>query len=273
MVERKRGALSISDMRYIRENVDRFTPTEIGKALSRTPEPIENYISKNKLGKKYMMERDSGIKTEHIILQELKVKPFYKNLLTQLLFYEVDYFCEHWVSIMMQFGGDILASEEMELKELIMLEILKNREGAAEKKRLELIDQLYNNITRERKIDKDLQDKEYIRSLQHEITEIKAASNAYVRNIKELCDRADKMRNALNGSRKLRAADLRNSKIDFASWLKWLDENDNKIKVGREMEIIRLAKEKESKRLAQYYTYANKEVTRPILNEETVRDE
>lgn len=272
MVERKRGALSVPDMTFIKNNVDRFTVEEMARALGRTVLPVERYIARNKLGKKYSPEVEAGEKTEHMILKELKLKAFYRNLTTQLSIPEVSYFCEHWVNMLVQFNGDLLASEEMELKELIILEILKNREGAAERERLVSIEELNREIKRARQLDAGVRDKEHVKYMQAEILSLRTASSTYVRNLKELCDRADKMRKALHASRELRAKDLQNSKIDFAAWLKWLDEYENRSRVGREMEIIKLAKQKEALRLSQYHVFSNKDVTKPILNAETVDD-
>lgn len=272
-VERKRGALSREDMEYITKNVDRFTPEEIAKALDRTVTPIKRYIKNNKLGQKYHQEIEAGEKTEHMILRELKNKAFYKNLKTQLSINEVEYFDQHWVNMVVQFSGDLYPSEEMELKELLILEILKNRESATERTRLERKDQLEKELNREMKLPKDERDMDYIRELRADITSVIAASTNYVKNFKDLCDRAEKMRKALYASRQDRAKDLMNAKIDFSGWLKQLDQYEDRNRIGREMELIRMAKDAAKKDLGSYHTYANKEVAKPILNAETVKDD
>ncbi len=273
MAERKRGALSEGEMTFIREGVDRFSPEEIAKNLNRNVEPIKKYIRLNRLGKQYAYQVDQNIKNEHTILVELKKKAFYKNLSTQLTISEMQFFSEHWVSIFMQFNGDVLASEELELKELLILEILKNREGTAEKERLEMIESINKEIIRERKLPKNQRDNDYIKQMQNEVLTLRTSSATYIKNMKDLCDRAEKMRTALSGSRRLRAEEFKNAKVDFTSWLKWLEEYENKFKVGREMELLRQAKDKELERLAGYHTFVNKEVAQPVLNADTVANE
>lgn len=269
MVERKRGALSRPDMEFIRKNVDRFTVDEMAKTLNRTVEPIQRYINNNMLGKNFAEEGEVGDKTHKVVLDELQKKSFYKNLKKQLTVQELEYFNHHWVEMLIQFSGDILPSEEMELKELIILEIMKNREMMAEKDRLFMKDELERDLKLEQNLGPDGK-RERIASIRSELTSISALSSNYIRNFKDLCDRADKMRKALHASRQDRAKDLSNAKIDFVGWLKVLDEYDNKYRVGRELEIVRLAQAKEKERLGGFHTYEDKEVRQPLLNAETV---
>lgn len=272
MVERKRGALSRPDMEFIRKNVDRFTVEEMAKTLNRTVEPIQRYINNNMLGKNFAQEGEVGEKTHKIILGELKEKAFYKNLKQQLTVHELEYFNHHWVEMLVQFSGDVLPSEEMELKELIIIEIMKNREMIAEKERLVSKDELEKEMQLYRNLPSDERDRERMSDIRNQLTHLATLSHNYIRSFKELCDRSEKIRKALHASRQDRAKDLSNSKIDFVSWLKWLDEYDNKHRVSHEMEIVRLAQQKEKERLGSYHTYEDRAVSKPLLNAETVNE-
>lgn len=263
------GRLKLADMRFIKNNVDKLPPDKIAEALNRKLEIVLNYIQKEKLGNAYKDVVLAGDVPESEILRELRLKTFYKDLKNQLLAAEVSYFEDHWVSMLAQFGGDIMASEEMELKELLVLEILKNRESAAEKARLELKAQLEKELRQER-LQGKLADRDVMRDLNQQILNCAAASSTYIKNFKELCDRADKMRKALHASRQDRVKSYENSKVDFVSWLKALEDHSQKLKVAREMEILKQAQDKERARLYQNHKYANNEVSIPILNEDSV---
>lgn len=263
------GKLKNSDKRFIQNNVDRLPPDKIAEALGRAPQCILNYIEKERLGKAFKEVVEAGDVPESKLLRDLRAKGFYKDLRNQLLNSEAAYFESHWVSMLIQFGGDIMASEEMELKELLLLEILKNRESAAEKARLLLKNDLEKQVRQERLNGKSA-DRDLIRDLNQQILNCAAASSSYIKNFKELCDRADKMRKALHASRQDRVKSYENSKIDFISWLKALEDHSQKLKVAREMEVLKQAQDKERRRLYEHHKYANNEVSIPILNEDSV---
>lgn len=268
--EHKRGALSTKEMEFIRANVGVMEPAVIAAHLNRNPAPIIRYISRNRVGKTFEEIRGEAEKTEQQIFNQLKTKSFYKNLKEQLSIAELDYFADHWVALVLQFNGDLAASEEMELKELLILEILKNRETAAEYGRMQLLDSLQSQIRDEMKKPPGVRDQELIGNLSSQASSIKVASSAYIKNFKDLCDRAEKMRKALHASRQDRVKHLENAKVDFVAFLRLLEEHGEKLKVGKEMEIIRAAKEKEQRRLSALHTFSDGRVDRPILSADTL---
>lgn len=267
---KKRGNLSLEEMAFIRKYIDELPVEKMARLLNRNPEPIRRYIQGNRLGREYVAIVEEEKKGEHAILADLRSKPFYRDLQSHFSNSERTLFNEYWVAMVMQFNGDLIPSEEMELKELLTLEILKNRETAAEKARLEekafLEKELRLLLQETNKDDKG------IRALRESISSIQSQSFQYIRNFKDLCDRADKMRKALHASRLDRVKDLENSRINFTAWLKMLEEHGNKVRVAKEMEIIRQAKDRAYEKFANYHTYADGEVDLPILNAETIME-
>lgn len=268
--EHKRGALSTEDMAFIRKNVNVMDPAAMAAAINRNVTPVIRYIQRNRIGQTYEEIKGQEEKSEQQIYKSLKGKTFYKNLKDQLTVPELDYFADHWVALVLQFNGDLAPSEEMELKELLILEILKNREAAAEYNRMMLIEELSAQIKEETKKPIKERDRELLTELRRQRTDVEVASASYIKNFQTLCDRADKMRKALHASRQDRVKHLENAKVDFVSFLKLLEEHGEKLRVGREMEIIRKAKEKEQRRLSNLHAFSDGKVDRPILNEETV---
>lgn len=267
----KRGALSEEDRAFVRENVDKMTPGEMGAHLNRTAEPISRYIRRQKLGKKYKQAKEMGDKTEHMILGELRKKPFYKILSRQLSIEEFEYFQEQWVAILKQFNGDLFPSEELELKEFLLLEVLKNRALLDKRKWLEERESLKKDLARENKLSPDEQDKDHMKFLRQEITHASSQASDCVKSFENLSEKSGKIRHALKASREQRLKQIESQKMNFAEWLRQLTDPSIRAAISREMEIMRLATEKEKARMGTLYTYPNKDVDLPVLNSENIQ--
>jgi hypothetical protein len=270
---RKRGSLSSSDMAFIEKNVDKMSPSQIASQINRTITPVKRYIERNRLGKQYAQAREMGDKTETIILKELKRKPFYDLLRKQLSIAELDYFNNMWISILDQFNGDLFPSEELELKELILLDISKDRMMIDQKNLLDDREAYKKLLFTEMQLDPEDRDKDQVRFLRAEISAINDRTQSLVKSVRELTDKSDRLRKALKASREQRYKDIDNAKVSFSGWLKTLTKPELRAIVAKEMEIMRIAMEKERIRLAQYITYENNEIDKPILSSETVNED
>ena len=272
----KQGQLDQEEADFILSNIGKMKIKDIAAHLNRRLTLIYKFLGRHKVPVKPKIVQDDEIDREATLgeaetYSKLKNKAFYKNLRQQLTNAEMHYFVDHWIDLVRQFNGDLAPSEEMELKELLILEILKNRETASEFTRLQQAEELQRQLREEMALDED-RDKEKIQSLTMQISQLKVASSSYIRNFKDLCDRAEKMRKALHASRQDRVKHLEDAKVDFVSYLKLLEERGEKMRVGREMEIIRAAKKKEERRLAKLYLYSDGKVDRPVTNEETIKE-
>jgi len=267
----KRGALSTADMDFIRDNVDEMSTGQMASILNRNEAPVIRYIKRLKLGKKYKMAREMGDKTEKMILEELKSKPFYKVLRKQMSVEELDYFHEQWVSILKQFNGDLFPSEELELKEFLLLEVLKNRTLTDKREWLEERESLKKELNRMLKLPIEDQDESHAKFLRQEISAASSHSNDCVRAFRDLSDKSDKIRHALKASREQRLKQIESQKTNFAEWLRQLTDPSIRAAISREMEIMRVATEKEKVRLGTLYEYPNKDVDLPVLNSENIK--
>lgn len=262
------GRLSREDVTFIKSNVDKISPEKLAKILGRKVSSILKYIQDHRLGSAYRSYREIEPKSTHEVLKELKEKPFYSILKQQLTNIEIKHFEDEWIRIIAQFNNDVLASEEMELKELIFVEILRNRESIAEKQRMDMKFDLEKELEYERQ--QPIKDPERIREINQILLQYRSESKEFIKIFRELCDRAEKARKALNASRQDRVKSFDRANVDFTAWLKTLDDNSQKIKAAREMEIMKLAQSKEKKRLQSNHKFANNEIAVPILNEDSV---
>ena len=262
------GRLTREETDFIKNNVDKFPPEQIAKLLGRKTPVIKRHIEDHSLGEAYKKYKERDTKTAKDVLRELKDKPFYGLLKHQLTTPEIRHFEDEWVRMIAQFNNDILASEEMELKELILVEVLRNRESIAEKVRLDFRISLEKELELERQ--QPHKDMERIREINQILLQYRSESKEFIKTFTALCDRAERARKALNASRQDRVKSFEKSRIDFTAWLKTLDDNSQKIKAAREMEIMKLAQSKEKKRLQSNHKFANNEIAVPILNEDSV---
>ena len=259
----KYGALSTPDMEFIRANVNKISVEDIAAHLNRRPISISKYINTNRLGS----TTKEGEKNQEQILKELKAHPFYKSLPKILTFDEIQMFTEHWISVVDQFSGDILASEILELRELILFEVLKDRT---------LKDDLYCQQERAcimgvlSSAGDDL-DKDEKRTMKANIAQLSAQSDAAIRQFKDLSDKQQKVKQGLYKKRSDRTSDLDKTKVDFTALLKMLQDFDYRKKVAKEMELVKEAKSKEYDNMGGYHTYANKQIDQVVLNSDTVR--
>ncbi len=264
------GRLSTEEQFFIRENVDVLSHSDIARAINRTPRTVMNFISKNKLGRTFdkVRGRVKDAVTPGEMKAVLRSRTFYTTLRRQLSPQELTFFEECWVDMMEQFANDVLASEEMELKEMILIEIFKNRELDEEKRRRDRRAEVMLEIDNLNKEDDSYKDD--VRPLREELIMLNAGSEKHTSRFQSLCERSEKIRKALYASRQDRVKNVEMSKVDFATWLRELENYATQLKMSREMEIVKAAQEKERKRLSRLHKYANQEVNIPILNEDTV---
>lgn len=201
---------------------------------------------------------------------ELLTKSFYQTIRKQLSATELDYFTKTWVETIMQFNNDLLPTEEAELREMILLEILQNRMMSEtyilnmRKDRLEI------ELTKLKGLPPDRDTTKAAASIRADMESVISRARDNMKQYKDLGDRLNKMREALNASRKNRSDSLQSAKQSFGQWIALIQDYEIKKRVSHEMEIMRMAMEKEQDRLGSPYKFANKQTDLPILSPETV---
>lgn len=267
-MENKSGPFSKKDKKFIRDYVDSMSIDDIATHLKRNPSTIETFIENNRLGQKFQITIANSDRTQNQILVDLKSRPFFHNLKNQFTDKEIEYFCEYWVMSILDFGGNILSYEELELKEWLTFEILKNRELSKKKLNDEVKESLKEELREE--LDREERDKARVQFLQGEIAAIANAQEKSNKEFSDLADKANKIRGGLVKSREQRTKDHDAATIDFPSLIKILQkEYDVRRRMGQEMEVIRMSEEKKRKEMYELHEYADGELDVPILNAES----
>lgn len=279
--DRAIGKISFEDQKFILDNLNVLSIKEIAKSINRNPRTVLEFIKVNNIIMHDPNPKDGVIFDDkyasYSILQDLrKRKIFYKHLKLQLNSAEIKMFEEAWCQIIIQYGSDVLPTEEMQIKEFILYDIQKNRVLFEISEMIADADSLKFQINEFKKLEPDslsIDDKKDLARLKSELSAATSRLDSLYKQHMELSDKSQKMNKDLSNTRAERTKLNENSKIDFVAMLKLLQEYDVKKRVGREMEMMNLARMKEEIRLSSPYIYANKEADRPILNSDTIGDD
>ena len=261
-----RKKLTKIDKLYIENNAQECVE-DISTTLNKKVEDVQEYkVESPKI-------EQEGIPSEDDIEKSLREKHFYSDLRRQFTNNEMKVFIQHWRSLLHQFQGDVLPSEELDIKELISLEILKSRTLIEERKTIELKDECESELNQMRKLDRDTLstgDKQIMKGLQASIAThadyIKGLRSSYI----TLVDKGDKVKKGVADSRSKRSYDFDKAKIDFTGLLRLLEEKHYKDKLARESEVLKMAKDQAQKDMGEYFEFADDKVDRILLNSKTV---
>ncbi len=268
---RKPGALSLTDQAFIRNNVDRMAISEIAEQLNRSETPIKRYIREERLGENYKKGSTASKEaTQRDILKRLREKPFFKDLREQLTSNEQSYFEDYWVTIITEMNADVLAVEELDLKEMLMLEVMKSRLLAESKRAIDERDEARIRLEKQMKKVESNRDKMAVRVYRETISSSQNYLSGFNKDFKELSEKSNKIKQSLQQTRAKRTEHLEKSAIDFKALVILLNDMAIKERVGMEAEIIKAATQRKTKELSKYYTYVDGSVDRPILNSKTV---
>ena len=269
---RKRGALSNEDKIFIRKNVRKLDLAEIAEKLNRSAKPIRRFINDEKIGPDFDIIKTDVEKSQNEIIHALRQRPFYKDLKDQLSQNEIRSFEEAWVLFQVDLG-DILASEELDLKELILLDILKSRLLHESKIATDERNEARDRLRIEMKLPKEDRDRELIRQYKQTIADSQNYLSTFNKDLNALIDKSNKIKNALQQTRAQRTENLDKAEVNYKSFLKILQEKEHRERAAREQEIMLAAQRKEEKKLSELYEFADGVIDRVILSSETVGEE
>ena len=261
----KKGRFSTEDMQFIEANAEVLSPEEIASQLDRDPESIRVWIKKN-------VGFSPKQKKEAAVANELKSKPYYRELSNQFSPEELEMFEFHFKKMWSQFKDDVFHTEEMQIIDTIKLEILMNRILKSQRENQEEIALAERLVREEKSRDKDQRDMELIVNLERQVAVLRASMETLSKDYKDLQARKATMLKDLKGTREQRVKAIEDSKLTFASLVKKIATDPQfRNKIGVDMEKMRLAMEKEKERLSEYTQYDDGQVDQPFLTPETTK--
>lgn len=265
-MEKKRGVLSLEDRAYIIQHTTDQTVAEMAQALNRTVEPIQKFVDEQ-----YLEHR--GMSAEEEVFARLKRKlstrPYYDEIREQLTSSELEYFIKMWAETIHQFREDVLPTEEMQIKQYLILEVLMNRSMKERKKHLDDLEKIERELERLYKVPIENRDVGRIDSLETRMTFLRNAIGSYTTEHTKLSGDAQKISKDLKATRDQRIKIVESSKDTWAKYLRLLENEEERERAGHEIELMKLAKEKVKEDLNEWHKYMDGGVDLPILNAET----
>ncbi|MBY0525584.1 MAG: hypothetical protein K2R98_19420 [Gemmataceae bacterium] len=272
----KRGRLSNDESNYIRINARKLTVDEIAANLDRTPLTVRDFIEKNVPPDTTGMTMPKAEAIKVTVRQELRHSMAWKSLNDEFTNEELEYFEERYVTMMSQFKEDVLPTEETQIFLLIKFEILMNRNLKERRRARDDIERLMRVQTTHLKQfqgkveNMDDAAKQFMLNVETQIISAKAAESTRTTEYVKLEEKHQALMKDLKGTRDQRISKATDAKVSFLGLIKNLQEHDIREAEGRQMELMRLATEKELRRLGQPHKYDDGNQDQPVLSAETV---
>ena len=267
------GRLGTAAQKFILANASKMTPEEIAKKFGKKPDLIYRFLREH-ADKKDIPPVDFEDKAS--IREELRQSESYKRLKVELTLDELKMFESDYANLIMQFAGDVLFSEKSQISMSIKYGILMSRNLEARAKAIKEITRMeammedhmarHNNDPKQM----DQNAKTLALTIETQIQASRANEQAFTNEYVKLAQQQDRIMEALKCTRNQRAVDVANSKVDFLSLVKSLMVKEVSDRAGRSAALMKLAGEKEYKRLGELHTFEDGSVDRPILSPETL---
>ena len=262
----KKGRFSVDEMSFIEAQAEVLSPDQIAEKLDRDPASIRDWIEKN-------IGFSASQKKEAAVANELKAKPYYRELSNQFSAEELEMFEFHFKKMWSQFKDDVFHTEEMQIIDTIKLEILMNRILKSQMDNQQEVLMNERLVQDEKARDKDQRDMDLIINMERQIAILRASQETLSKDYKDLQARKATMLKDLKGTREQRIKAIEDSKLTFASLVKKIATDPSyRNHIGIEMEKMRLATEKEKERLSEYSNYEDGMVAQPFLTADTVKE-
>ena len=163
----KKGRFSNEDMQFIEANAEVLSIDQIATKLDRDPDSIKDWIAKN-------IGFSAKQKKEAEVANELKAKPYFRELKHQFTEDELEMFEFHFKKMWSQFKDDVFHTEEMQIIDTIKLEILMNRILKSQQDNQVEISTYERLVQGEKAVDKDQRDMDYIMQLERQIAVLRS---------------------------------------------------------------------------------------------------
>ncbi len=275
----KSGPLSAEEKEFIKEYVEHLSLDEIAVRLNRRRDFLEKYCQKHKLSYSRTLPSLSGWEHDSEEIRELKAqlrrKNFYSEVRTTLLDEdEVRYFENRWVEYSQQFRGDLLATEEIQMKQMIVLDILMNRLLKEQKKHNDSIRDLEKILERyytEKEANGFLENVDRIAATEEQLAGMRNSLGSYNTHLEKLLAKHNDILEKLKGTREQRVKIIEESKKNWPGLLKFLEEEENRQFHGQHITLMKNLVDETRKEFHQYHEYTDKSICPLIMTAESVK--
>jgi len=235
MASLKRGKASRTELEYIAANTHRPVK-EVAEELKRSVAFVRKHTEATP-------ERQS-IEERSDWVSRLEASSFWGEVRKGLMGGEIEYFKQAWASYIAQYSSsDILATDELMIKDLCMLDILCQRALNDNANVTRRISELERLIQIEQDKDPDVRDQMELASWRNELTPLMAAKPTLSKEHREYQQRKDAKLRDLKGSREQRFKQIEERKGNFFELVKELDTEKKRRQEGRLNAKVQMAAE------------------------------
>lgn len=266
-MSKKRGQLSLTEEKYIKDNINTSSIEEIAEFLNRNPPPIQKFVEKNNL----LQSKEDRADTE-ILKVKLRSKSFWGEVCKQFdeESGELSYFENTWVNLIKQFREDVLPAEELQIKQFITIDILINRSMKERKRHISETEKLQKQVDFEYSIPESNRDTAKLANLETQLSFARNSIASYTNEYTKLLSEQQKISKDLKATREQRIKRIEDGKSSWTGLIRMLEDEDIREKEGRQLEILKMATDQFKNALYDLHEYQDHELDRPILNADSV---
>lgn len=266
----KRGKLSLAEADTIRKHAASTSIVDIAAMINRSVDFVANFCKENKLTYTGMSE---DLYDDTILSAKLCERPYWFEVQQQFSEQELEYFIATWIRVMKQFKENILYSEELQVKQWITLEIMANRVMKERKAADAQIERLQTNLNLEYQKDLELREAAVIMGMETELSALRNSLGTFTTEHLKILTESQKVQTQLKAARTDRIKKVEDSKSSWSAFIKALEDELTRAKVGEDAEIMRLAKEQVKGDLSKFHTFKDGCVDQPFLTPENAIEE
>ena len=266
-MSRKRGKLSLTEMQLIRDNIHELDIEVIAGMINRTVDPVKKYVEEHGLQSQLTFDDSQIIALKRL----LRIRPYWAEVKKQLDKSETLYFEENWVALMIQFNENVQYSEEIMMKQWIILDILMNRSMQGRKKHIDEVDRLQAELDKE--LSATNRDQQRIQNLGQQLDFARGAIQSFSVEHNKLQEQSKAIADKLKASRDQRIKLIDDGKTTWTSFLRMLEDEKVRKRMGEQAEIKRIAADKARDKMNELHSYIDGEIDYPLLNSSTMKKE
>lgn len=258
----KKGAISNKELEYIASHYERATPEHLAEILNRSVEFINKAIAQ--------LPARQEVESHSSAVEQMHASPLWTEMKAILLPSEYDGFDNKWASCIKQFcdNGIVVASDEMMIKDLIILDIFGARAAAEKKSAMMLMDTLQKLIDEERKHDVANRDQVSLQNWQEQVNAIRASTKALTDTHINYQERKDQKLKQLKATREARFKEDVESHENIFGLFRKLNEIRSRQREGNLNEKVRIAALKVKDDWNELNEYDDGTVDKPFLSPE-----
>ena len=249
--------LSKADREYIDKHHSAQSPDEISLFLRKPAELIEQYI--------LTISDDSR--------KNLRSSKAWQQLKDEFDTDELEYFEEQYTKYIDQFREDVLVTEETQIFLVIKFEIMMHRNAKGKRnasKEIARLSRLQTDFLARFSSPDDMSDNDrtYLLNLETQIQACKAAEQARSVEYIKLEEKHQALLKDLKATRDQRVTRIESSKETYLAIIKKLADEEEREIAGRQMELMKMATDREFKRLTAPHTFEDGSQDSPVLTPE-----